>query len=172
MGTRTYTFTVTNDAGVAESRSIDITTVSGTTPLEVLNGVLFNAGGPIGTGGLDLDNGEGTGSEDIAAEIKDIGIDVDGNWLQVIGRVNDALLYQMVAGEDGVSESFTFASIDSKETLAGLVGSGLNLVSSGTVNVGDVFVVDRAGSYYAFEVAEVNVIQADNSDNYVLNIVK
>ena len=81
-------------------------------------------------------------------------------------------MYLMTPGEDGVSESFTFASIQSKEALDALNGSGLEIAISGTVVAGQVYVVERDGNVYAFEVAEVNVVQADNSDNYVLNIVK
>jgi len=142
------------------------------TPLETLNGVLFNAGGPAGTGGLDLDNGMSTGSSDMEAEVRDRGIDGDGNWLQEIAPANDSRLYLLQPGVDGVSENFTFANIDSKETLAAIVGTGTEVSSSGTVAVGAIFIVERAGAVYAFQVAEVNVIQADNSDNYVVNIVK
>lgn len=170
-GSYLYTITITDEFGLESSTEFTVN-VESSTPLDVLNGVLFNAGGPAGTGGLDLDNGTSTGSSDASAEIKDQGIDGDGNWLQLIAPANDARLFFMTPGDNGVSENFTFASIDSKETLAGLVGSGLEVSQSGTVNVGDVFVVERAGTAYAFEVAEVNVIQADNSDNYVLNIVK
>jgi len=106
-GSYVYTITVTDEFGLESNVEFTVNVVAAT-PLEVLNGVLFNAGGPAGTGGLDMDNGMSTGSTDEAAEIKDQGIDV----------------------------------------------------------------VERAGTNYAFQVAEVNVIQADNSDNYVLNIVK
>jgi len=118
-GSYVYTITVTDEFGLESNVEFTVNVVAAT-PLEVLNGVLFNAGGPAGTGGLDMDNGMSTGSTDEAAEIKDQGIDSQ----------------------------------------------------SGTVTAGDIFVVERAGTNYAFQVAEVNVIQADNSDNYVLNIVK
>ena len=170
-GSYVYTITVTDEFGLESNVEFTVNVVAAT-PLEVLNGVLFNAGGPAGTGGLDMDNGMSTGSTDEAAEIKDQGIDGDGNWLQLIAPANDSRLYFITPGENGISENFTFASIDSKETLAGLVGSGLEVSQSGTVTAGDIFVVERAGTNYAFQVAEVNVIQADNSDNYVLNIVK
>jgi len=170
-GSYVYTITVTDEFGLESNVEFTVNVVAAT-PLEVLNGVLFNAGGPAGTGGLDMDNGMSTGSTDEAAEIKDQGIDSDGNWLQLIAPANDSRLYFITPGENGISENFTFASIDSKETLAGLVGSGLEVSQSGTVTAGDIFVVERAGTNYAFQVAEVNVIQADNSDNYVLNIVK
>lgn len=170
-GTYVYTIAVTDEFGQESTTEFTVNVISAT-PLEVINGVLFNAEGPAGTGGCDLDNGMSTGSADAAAEIRDQGFDSSGNWAQLIAPVNGSQLYYLVAGENGVSENFTFASIDSKETLANLVGSGLQISQSGTVVPGDVFVVVRDGVNYAFEVAEVNVVSADNSDNYVLNIVK
>lgn len=170
-GTYVYTIAVTDEFG-QESTTTFTVNVTSATPLDVINGVLFNAEGPSGTGGCDLDNGMSTGSSDAAAEIRDQGFDGSGNWAQLIAPVNGSQLYYLVPGENGVSENFTFASIDSKETLASLVGSGLQIAISGTVNPGDIFVVVRDGVNYAFEVAEVNVVSADNSDNYVLNIVK
>lgn len=167
-GSYVYVITLTDEFGLESNVQFTVVVSS----LESFNGVLFNAGGPAGTGGLDLDLGIGTPSDSIAAEIIDLGIDVNGNWIQQIAPANDALLYKMIPGEDGVSENFTFSSIDSKATLAGLVGSGFAASASGTVLVGDVYVVVRDGINYAFEVVEVNVIAADNSDNYVLNIVK
>lgn len=170
-GSYVYTITLTDEFGLESN--VEFTVVVDTSiPLEQINGVLFNAEGPGGTGGCDLDNGMSTGSSDDTAEIRDQGFTGTGDWAQEIAPANDALLYKLTPGEDGVSESFTFASIDSKETLAGLVGSGLGVASSGTVLVGDVYLVVRGGVNYAFEVTEVNVVAADNSDNYVLNIVK
>lgn len=168
-GSYVYTITLTDEFGLESNVSFTVLIES---LLEAYNGVLFNAGGPAGTGGLDLDLGIGTPSDSIAAEIKDLGIDVNGEWKQEIAPANDALLYKMIPGQDGVSENFTFASIDTKQTLAGLVGSGFAASASGTVLVGDVYIVVRDGVNYAFEVVEVNVISADNSDNYVLNIVR
>lgn len=170
-GSYLYTVTVTDEFGLESSTQFQVD-VATATPLETLNGVLFNAGGPAGTGGLDLDNGMSTGSSDMEAEVRDRGIDGDGNWLQEIAPANDSRLYLLQPGVDGVSENFTFANIDSKETLAAIVGTGTEVSSSGTVAVGAIFIVERAGAVYAFQVAEVNVIQADNSDNYVVNIVK
>ena len=170
-GSYAYIITATDEFGQESTVEFTVNVVTAT-PLDVLMGVLFNAGGPMGTGGLDLDNGMSTGSTDVDAEIKDEGIDGDGNWLQLISPVNGSRLYLITPGMNGVSESFTFASLDSKETLAALNGSGLEVSTSGTVLAGQVYLVEREGNVYAFEVAEVNVIQADNSDNYVLNIVK
>lgn len=168
-GSYLYNITITDEFG--QESSVEFTV---NIALEMLMGVLFNSGGPIGQGGLDLDNGLSTGTQstDIEAEIKDQGIDGDGNWLQLIAPFNGSRMYLMTPGEDGVSESFTFASIQSKEALDALNGSGLEIAISGTVVAGQVYVVERDGNVYAFEVAEVNVVQADNSDNYVLNIVK
>ncbi len=171
-GNYVYTVTVTDQFGQESTTEFTVNVAPASTPLEVLTGVLFNALGPAGTGGLDLDNGMSTGSSDVAAEIKDQGAAGTSDWAQLIAPVNGSLLFLMTPGEDGVSENFSFASIDSKETLAGLAGSGLGVSQSGTVVAGQIYRVERDGISYAFEVAEVNYISADNSDNYVLNIVK
>lgn len=170
-GSYLYTITLWDQFNQESTTEFTVNVVTAT-PLDMLMGVLFNAEGPAGTGGLDLDNGMSIGSSDVEAEIRDQGFDALGEWAQLIAPVNGSRLFQLTAGEDGVSESFTFASIDSKETLAGLNGSGFEVAISGTVIPGNVFLVERDGAVFAFEVIEVNVIQADNSDNYVVNIIK
>lgn len=169
LGTYVYTIVVTDEYGQNSTTEFTVNVVS--TPLETLTGVLYNAEGPTGTGGLDLDNGNSTGSASGEAEIRDQGYDDAGNWAQLIAPVADATMFQLTPGANGIAEGFTFASITSKQDLANLSESGLPIGVSGTVLVGDMFVVNRAGLVYGILVTEVNV-QADNSDNYVFTIIK
>lgn len=171
-GTYVYTIILTDEFGQESTTDLTANVAPASTPLDVLSGVLFNAGGPVGNGGLDLDNGNTTGSADVEAEIKDQGFAANGSWDQQIAPINGSKLYLLTPGQNMISENFTFASIDSKETLASLNGLGLGVQLSGTVVEGQIYFVERDGSFYAFEVVEVNVTQNDNLDNYVLNIVK
>lgn len=165
-GSYEYTVTITDEFGQESSIDFTAIVVPVSTPLDdVLMGVLFSAEGDTGTGGLDLDNGNGTGSSDVEAEIKDQGFAANGSWDQQIGPVNGSKLYLL-------AENFDFESIDSKEKLAELNGTGQAVSLSGTVMVGQVYIVERDAKVYAFEVVEVNVIANSNDDNYVLNIVK
>nr|HMU04829.1 hypothetical protein [Saprospiraceae bacterium] len=89
--TKTYSFILEDTEGNKTTKSIAITTEVGTNA-DVLMGVLFNQGGTTGRGGLDLDNGVGTGSMDAAAELRDEGINLGlplaSNWLQQVSGVN------------------------------------------------------------------------------------
>ncbi|WP_235298684.1 hypothetical protein [Portibacter marinus] len=175
-GTETYRFVVEDVEGNTAEEVFDITTG---TNVDTLDGVLFNAGGPQGTGGLDLDTGESTNSDDAAAEIRDLGIDLDepaaSNWIQRITGANNATLKAIVPGENGLLESFEFESVGTKEDIVSLYENNsedLDDNTSGTVEAGDIYVVKRDDDYYIFIVREVNVVTTDNSDNYVLDIRK
>ncbi len=185
-GTETYRFVLTDVEGNSGDYSFDI--VTGTPP-ETLEGVLFNSAGPTGTGGLDLDTGEGVGSSDAAAELRDEGIDTDEpnatNWIQRISGVNGAEVKALVPGEGNLLESFTFEGITSKESIASLWDNGITFAdtnSSGTpisdvVEVGDMFTVKSGDNYYVVLVKEVNLITSGeptdlNKDNYVVDIKK
>ncbi|MBR9921124.1 MAG: hypothetical protein GYB31_09815 [Bacteroidetes bacterium] len=185
-----YSFDVTDENGLTGSATITITTIKPATPLDMtLVGVLFNAAGPTGTGGLDLDDGSSTGSASGDAEIRDLGIDCAepdaDNWLAQFGTVNGA---DMKRVDPGSLEDFTFDGTDSKEVILQAYNTGAELSDGSTVNTsgcdavplsvtdvaapvaGDVFVVESGGVYYLIEVEEVNVTTSDNDDNYVLNI--
>lgn len=174
-GTYVLKLTLTDEFGL--SSTDEMTLVVGT-PLEMLEGVLLNSAGPAGTGGLDLDNGMSTGSSDANAEIRDQGINgdlpADVNWIRKIAGVNGATVGYLRANEGGLSEGFSWESIDSKETLAGLVNAGVGFANgeSNEVQVGDMFIVQANGNVYALLTTAVNVKATDNSDNYVFTIKK
>lgn len=173
-GTYILRITIADEFGL--SSSDEITLIVGT-PLSSIEGVLLNAAGPAGTGGLDLDNGMSTGSGDSNAEIKDLGINgqsADINWIRKIAGVNGATIKYLRANEGGLTEGFSWSSIDSKETLAGLVDNGVGFDNgeSDEVQVGDIFIVQANGKVYGLLTTAVNIKATDNSDNYVFTIVQ
>lgn len=174
-GTYVYTITLTDEFGLESTT--DVTFMVGT-PVDSITGVLLNAAGDTGTGGLDLDNGAGTGSSDPAAEIRDQGINTDLdpsiNWLSQISGVNGSVIKYLRAGEGGLSEGFTFSSITNKEMLASLVGNGVGFENgvSEPLQVGDMFVVDNGTTVFALLTTAVNPTTTNNDDNYEFTIIK
>ncbi|MEE9374476.1 MAG: hypothetical protein V3V00_15580 [Saprospiraceae bacterium] len=160
---------------------IDITIVVGK-PTNNIFGVLFNAAGPEGRGGLDLDEGLGTGSMSSLAEIKDEGIDLNqpitDNWKRQISGANGSIVRSLEIGMNGLSENYDFINDFLRADLVGLFEVGIdftvtnanNEVVSPLVNVGDSFAVRNGENYYLIFIREVNVIGDDNMDNYVIDI--
>ena len=194
FSTSTYEFTLTDENGEVSTLSMDITTFDPGTPIEMtLEGILLNQAGPAGTGGLDLDNGDGTGSQDAAAEIRDLGIDctIDPNngenWRTLFGTVNGA---EMVRVDMTAMEGLTFDGVAVKETIAEAFTTGITLDDgtsfapdctettvtdvSGSVAEGDLFVVSANGLFYMLRVDEINFVHNTindyNDDGYVFSI--
>lgn len=188
--TRTYTFEVEDEAGNVGTTSLDITVVDPTTPIDAtLTGVLFNQAGPTGTGGLDLDTGEGTGSSNENSEIRDMGLDCTVpapglNWRRQIGTINDA---DMVKVDETQVENFTFDNVTVKEEIEAAYTTGTELsdgfsesCATGSetavtdvteeVVVGDMYVVFANDTYYLIRIDAVNETDSDNDDNYELSI--
>ncbi len=171
-GTSEYRAVLTDAGGATTEASIFVTVG---TVVDELTGVLLNAGGPPGTGGLDLDTGNGNiGSMDPAAEIRDEGIDislpVDANWIQKISGVNGS----EIRYANNLPEGFRYDNIAVSEEIAGAFDNSDVLSGNVTefVVVGDEFVVKNGDNYYFILVTEVNETDADNDDNYVLSIKK
>jgi len=185
----TYSFEVTDEVGETAIVSLDITVIDPATPIDTtMTGVLFNQGGPQGTGGLDLDTGEGTGSTADAAEIQDEGIDLDiseaNNWRQQISAANNAEM--RAADLDALPENFSFDNVTSKEEIESVFETGDALSGSDAdcnctdsvsgeavtdpVTVGEIYAVQRGDRYYLIRIDEVNNVTVDNSDNYVVSI--
>lgn len=154
------------------------------TAIESINGVLFNAGGPTGTGGLDLDEGISTGSTDSTAEIKDEGIDLDlpaaNNWFKQISGTNGSIIRALYPGQNGLPEGFSFGNISVKEELPSLFehSQELNLLNSAgeqktaPIVGGEIFIVNKNEQYYLIRVIDVFVAAADNGDYYMIDIKK
>jgi hypothetical protein len=179
-GRYVYTFIFTDEAGLSQSQNI--VAIVGTT-IELMEGVLLNAAGPSGTGGLDLDTGKGTGSMNSSAELKDLGIDdaksFATNWKQQISGVNGSIVKYIVRGQNGISDTFSFDSVKSKEEVTGLFNNGVAFTktSGGTlisdqITAGDILVVNNGTKYYLLEIKSVNVTTTDNADRYIIDIKK
>lgn len=189
-----YSVTIADNKTLSATEELTITVFGedepdpGTPTTFEETGVLLNQAGPSGTGGLDLDvaNG-GTGSQDAAAEIRDLGIDCtigggNENWRGLFGTVNGADMRQVDLSQ---VENFTFETATTVEIITGAYDSGIQLgddVSTNancdetTVtdvaqpNVGDLYVVESAGTYYLLRVDEINFVAGGNGDNYVFSI--
>ncbi len=186
-GTATYRVVVEDEGGLSDEASFDVTVEA---PIEqTLTGILFNQAGPAGFGGLDLDNGDGTGSSDVDAELRDMGIDSlagsGDNWRRRIGGINGATV--RYAGNGTVE----FGDVASKEAIVALYDGATDLQAANTytgdnidvwgnfkvsdvVAIGDVFVVYKSANstYYLVEVTDIdeNTALGNNSDNYTLSI--
>jgi hypothetical protein len=185
---RSYEFVVEDEDGLSDAVSLTITT-KGIPVDQSISGVLLNQAGPAGTGGLDLDTGDGTGSADAASEIRDLGIDctIDPasaeNWRAQIGTINGA---DMVKVDLTVVEGFDYDAVDTKEAITAAYDSGITLADgvsqnascdetavtdvSDPVVVGDLFIVFANDTYYLIRVDEVNAVDSSNGDNIVVSI--
>lgn len=191
-----YAFEVEDEGKLTDVVSLGITTlepiviVDETTPLEqVLTGILFSQAGPAGKGGLDLDTGATTGSNDPEAELQDEGIDFDKtaatNWRQQISGANNAIVRFVNLGT--VAENLTFDKVDNKEQVLAAYNAGASLVGNDSlenpsddtanelvseqVQVGDVFsVFGNTGKYYLLQCTAVNATTDSNDDNYEFTI--
>jgi hypothetical protein len=175
----TYRFVLADTDGNSSSFEFNVLT---TTPVKEITGVLLNAAGPVGTGGLDLDTGDGTGSADAAAEIRDEGIDLDqplaSNWRKSISGVNGSVMKQLKPGENGLSEDFSYDDVTSVETITASFenGEAFTLMNddgdliSASVNVGDTFVVQNGTKYYLIIIREISETADNNADFYTIDI--
>lgn len=189
-GVYTYAFEAEDEEGEVATTAVVVTTIIPFTDIEMsITGALLNQGGAAGTGGLDLDNGSGTGSSDDAAEIQDEGIDLDvtaaNNWRQQISAANDAeVLFIDDLGK--VVEGLTFADVIYKEQIADAFAIGITLdgddancnctdstngeAVSQPVQEGDIFAIKRGDVTYLIQCTAVNVTTSDNLDNYEFSI--
>lgn len=157
----------------SETYSFEYTVVQ--PDLEEIQGVLLNAGGPAGTGGLNLQTGEGTGSSGPSASsshIRDLGLDQslpnNENWIQKIAPItsNGVTLRHLSSEAD-------YDNIQLADQLPDLYQGGTEVGPSGTTNknvVGDTFIAKQGDNYYIFIIREVTVTADNNQDNYLLDI--
>ena len=138
--------------------------------VNTLEGVLLNQAGPVGTGGLDLDNGQGTGSASPDAEIRDQGIDLGAeadsvNWIQRIAPITDNNV-ELAA----LSAEFDFDGVYTQAQVAESFDEAATVAESDVIQVGDVFAVRRAGNHYLLLVTDVNITPDNNNDSYTFTI--
>lgn len=175
FGLNTFDVTLTDDGGLTSTVSLNITTVEAGTDITVnfTGGVIFNADGE-NLGAFDLDAQEAVSSSSDLSELQDDGIDLAlpaaSNWKRTIRAENGATL--KVVDTAALGETYSFAGVETKEEIQAVWDSGV-LVDGSTeqVNVDDQFVVETAaGDLYLILVTEVNNTNADNNDNYVIDI--
>ncbi len=167
--TNTYDIIVTDATGNTVSVSVDIKTYDDAVLLGTYTAyLLLNQAGPAGTGGLDLDTGNSTGSQDTTAEIKDMGIDnsaptVAENWIQKISPTNDAEMRYPDA-------AFDFEMLVNQDQLLAAWEAGVDFTVSEKVSEGDLFLVKRKGKYYALKTGPITITPADNKDQYEFTV--
>lgn len=170
-----YEVIVTDVEGQADTTSFEIFTVAvpdPATPVDVRTAILLlNQGGPVNTGGLDIETGTSTGTSMDAdsSDLHDNGIDtnlpLDENWNQTFKPANGADLRQVPAGAD-------YDLILTKEEVAAAYEEGTSISETpAKVQTGDVFVVRTgAGNTYLMKVTNVVVTTADNADYYEFEV--
>lgn len=177
---KTYNFKVADDAGNISMISLKIKVIG-------LEGVLLNQSGPAGQGGLDLDTGASTGSADPTADIRDEGvvnIVSDGTWKQQISGVNGSEIKYIKKGQNGISETFSFDNIKSKEDISPLWANGVAFNEKSTdgsrdvsakVALGDIFIVKNGEKYYLLTVKNIKITpemtgEDRNKDSYTFDV--
>ncbi|RMG73965.1 MAG: hypothetical protein D6722_03015 [Bacteroidetes bacterium] len=175
--TNTYTIRIVDSNGKSDDVSVEITTVDPTTPVEIKTAyLLLNAGGPAGTGGLDLHSGDGTGSFTDSTDLRDMGIDINqplaSNWIQKIstdGLTTGAVLKVPAAGLD-------YDAVTTQEQVIAAYEAGTTVVgASDKVEIGDLFLVysEDPGSefsYFLLKVVDINITTNNNQDYYEFEV--
>ncbi len=170
--TKNYAFRVTDADGNTEEVAVNITVSTGTPITSDLTGkLLLNAGGPTGTGGINLLTGEGTGSSNTSSHLKDQGIDnsqpTATNWIRKIAPINGAILRKPSA--DFPSGGIGF--IQFQEEISDAFDAGTSITESDLILKDDVFLVQAAtGEIFIIEITDVVETSGDNDDYYQLAI--
>jgi hypothetical protein len=171
VGNFKYKFIFTDEFGLTTEKEVNVSVGSPITFSE--NGVLLNQAGPSGTGGLDLDNAKGTGSNDANAEIADLGVDLSlptaSNWRQSIKGINGTELKVLKRNAE-LEITFDLANVTLSEQIPTYHAKGKDIASGQKIVEGDVITAKKGTKYYIFEVAKVLVTTGDNTDSYSLNI--
>ncbi len=189
-GTATYSVKVEDEGGLSDEASFDVTVesaISSTITGATIN--LWNQAGPAGKGGIDLDNGNSTGSADVEAELRDMGIDSlagsGNNWRRRIGGVGGTTV--RYAGNGSVE----FGNVSSKEAIKAIYDGATDFQAASSytggniqvwgdfkvspvVNEGDAFVVYKSSNdtYYLVVVNTITetTTLGDNTDKYNVSI--
>ena len=175
LSSKTIEITVEDNDGRQETISIGYSNFQAIET--TIEGVLLNRAGPAGQGGLDLDNGSGTGTvmTDPTAElgeIKDEGIDInlpnDQNWKNQISAMNNAEIRTLSSSV----ENFSFDAVSRVDEIQAYFDNGSELPNtndddekvSDKLTVGDVFTVSRDGKVYLIEVTDITETADNNND--------
>lgn len=170
-GTRTYTYRVTDESGASEELTLNISIAVGTPVSELSAKLLLNSAGPVGTGGINLLTGDGTGSGVAdGGHIKDEGIDlsqpVAQNWKKQISGVGNNIL--RTPGVDFPVDDFAAVQFSEEIQVAFENGDDATIAD---VAVGDRFLVQLiTGEYVLVLVTNINETTDNNEDYYELSI--
>jgi hypothetical protein len=163
-----YTFKFIDESGLFTSKEVTLNN----SELKTLEGVLLNQSGVTGTGGLDLDNGKGTGSADLESEIRDEGNASTGIWRQQISGINGAEVRYVVKGTNFDFNRFTLKA----DVISAFLNGKIFTEKIGTRNVsdkivdGDALVARKDNKYYLFVIKKVSPTANDNLDSYTIDI--
>jgi hypothetical protein len=191
-GKATYRIVIEDEGGLTDEASFDITVEEAIS--ETITGVninLWNQAGPAGKGAIDLDNGASTGTSDLAAELRDMGIDSlagsGDNWRRRIGGINGTEVRYV----GNTSGSADFGAVASKEAIIALFDGAEDLITANTISTqglsvwgnfkvsdvvaqGDVFAVYKSSNSTYYLVVVNNIIETttlgDNEDLYNVSI--
>jgi hypothetical protein len=178
-GIRTYTIELEDISGAIYTRDLTIETGTSVTSL---NGVLFNSAGPAGTGGLDLDDGMSVGSDDMRADLKDEGIDLNqpaaSNWIRRISGANGAVVRHIFPGQNGLPDDFNFDNVSTSQQVASLFENGVSFVDTNIdgdpislrVQTNDIFTVSANNTFYLIRVSGISETIDNNQDSYMMDI--
>ena len=166
-----YDIEVSDKDGLTASADVHVEVETALT--QSLTGVLFNSAGLPGTGGLDLDEGTGTGSSNVEAELRDMGIDSSSTneateWRQRIGGINGAEV--RFVGTDGVETDFN--GIASKEAVIAAYDGGLDFVAASTIADGGIDVWGNFKVSKKLEVGDIFAVYKSSSATYYLVLVQ
>ncbi|MBI1225578.1 MAG: hypothetical protein GC192_10115 [Bacteroidetes bacterium] len=197
-----YTVKVEDEGGLSDEVSFTVNVTAPATPLDAtITGAtiqLWNAGGPAGKGGIDLDNGASTGTKlssggddsYLMAELRDMGIDSQAvstatNWRRRLGGINGT----QVRFVGNTSGSTDFGAVASKEAIEAMFDGGTDFVPANStidghlvvwgtflvsdiVQEGDVFAVYKSSTntYYLVKIDTITQTDNDNNDNYKVTI--
>ena len=165
VGTTNFTITLTDEGALESSINYAITILPLDTPIseEFVGISMFNNAGSM-FGALDLDAGENVSSGNADADIVDLGIDGDGNWLLQVGPLASTEIRT-------VDASVTYDGVNSREALTAAYDAG---ATSSAISLGDgsVFAAKIGDTYYLLSVATTTNTTGDNNDFYTFDIKK
>lgn len=170
-GTKAYTFRVADETSASEEVTLNISIAIGTPVAELSGKLLLNSAGPVGTGGINLLNGEGTGSDvNDGGHIKDEGIDlsqpVAQNWKKQISGVGNNVI--RTPGIDFPVDDFAAVQFSEEIQVAFDNGDDTTIAD---VAVGDRFLVQlTSGEYVLVLITNINETTDNNEDYYELSI--
>lgn len=172
--TYSYSIQLANTAGTTVSTT-DLNVTMEDDPIQpadvvVQTGVLLNAAGPQGQGGLDLSTGNGNiNSSSPDADIKDAGIDGslpnNQNWKQQVEPANGAILRIPNMGSD-LNTPYNQVQYQSEIQASFDAGS---TVSISSVNIGTELLVQANGVIYHLVCTDVTVTPDNNNDSYTFS---